>query len=65
MEEEVAERRSLKLRVKLLRAKLVRALEEEVKVRSVVELVKLKSRSEELSGGKKKEESSMTSMMDE
>lgn len=42
---EAAERRSLKLRVRLLRAKLVRELEEE-KVRSVVVLVKLRSRSE-------------------
>lgn len=42
---EAAERRSLKLRVRLLRAKLVRALEE-AKVRSVVVLVKLRSRSE-------------------
>jgi len=45
---EAVERRSLKLRARLLvRAKLVRA--EEVKVRSVVVLVKLRSRSE--SGG--------------
>lgn len=49
---EVVERRSLKLRVRLLRAKLERALEQEVaKVRSVraveveVQLVKLSSRS--------------------
>lgn len=49
---EVVERRSLKLRVRLLRAKLERALEQEVaKVRSVraveveVQLVKLRSRS--------------------
>lgn len=43
---EVVERRdSLKLRVKLLRAKLLRALDEEVKVRSVVMEVKLRSRS--------------------
>ena len=44
---EAVERRSLKLRVKLLRAKLLRALDE-VKVRSVaadVMLVKLRSRS--------------------
>lgn len=46
---DAVERRSLKLSARLLvRAKLVRA-EEEVKVRSVVVLVKLRSRSE--SGG--------------
>lgn len=43
--EDRRESRSLKLRVRLLRAKLVRALEEETKVRSVVQEVKLKSRS--------------------
>lgn len=41
----VESRDSLKLRVKLLRAKLLRALDEEVKVRSVVMEVKLRSRS--------------------
>lgn len=57
---EVVERRSLKLRVRLLRAKLLRAL----RVRSVVvvveaeaQLVKLKSRSE---SGVLKENSSMS-----
>lgn len=51
------DRRSLKLRARLLvRAKLVRALEE-VKVWSVVVLVKLRSRS--VSGGKNNVVSSM------
>lgn len=53
MAAEAVESRSLKLRVKLLRAKLLRALEE-AKVRSVaaeVKLLKLKSRS--ISVGKK------------
>lgn len=59
---EAVERRSLKLRARLLvRAKLVRALEE-VKVRSVVVLVKLRSRSES-GGGNKNVGSSIGDLM--